>query len=86
MAQNAGLLAFMTHECRLVNLLGRTRDSDFHLCGIIQYSLGHLLDFRRHRSRKHQRLTLFRQLLDYLHYVVIKAHVKHTVGLVEYEI
>jgi hypothetical protein len=52
---------------------------------IVQEGPGQLHDGRRHGGRKEQVLTLLWQVLEDLPDVVNKAHVEHTIGLVENE-
>ena len=52
---------------------------------IVQEPVRDLLDLGRHRGGKEQRLLLLRQAIDHAADVVQKAHVEHTVRLVEHE-
>ena len=85
MAQDGRLLTLVAHDGRLVDAVGRTADGNLHLGGMVEYLLGHLLDFRRHGGREHERLARGGRGCDNLHDVVVEAHVEHTVGLVEDE-
>lgn len=85
MLEYAGLLIFMTHECRLVDFFGRARHRYLDLGRILKYRPGQLLDLGRHRGREHHSLPLPGQLLHDLHYVIVESHIEHAVGLVENE-
>ncbi len=42
-------------------------------------------DLWRHGGAEHKSLTLFRQVGDDFHDIVMKANIKHPVGLIEYQ-
>ena len=82
---NLEFLRVVAHIGALTNLLGWFRHGNLYLYGIVEQIDGQLADFRRHRSREHDTLTMGRQLLDDTHDILDKAHIEHTVGLIEYE-
>ena len=51
----------------------------------MQVFLGNSLDFAAHRSRKHQRIPFFGQMLENFVDTLRKAHVEHFVGLIEHD-
>ena len=53
---------------------------------MVHNASGKVGNLRRHRGREENGLSLFGHLADNLHDVVGKAHVEHTVGLVEHEV
>ena len=84
-AQNAQLLIVVAHVGHLANLLCGFRYGYLHLNRIVEQLYGKLANLLRHGSREHYALTILGQLLYYLHDVVNKSHVEHTVCLVEYK-
>ena len=75
----------MADVCTLVDAVGGTRYRNLDFGGVVEYLLGEFFDFRGHGGTEHQGLTLLGQASDNLHYVVIKSHIEHSVGFVEYE-
>ena len=85
-ANDLHLLVFVADVDALLDRFIGFRYGDVHFGRIAQDLFGHLPDFRRQRSREHDRLPFGGQLLDDLHDVVEEAHVEHPVGFVEHEI
>ena len=70
----------------LVNLLHRCgRRGHRNGEGIVHHRLGQLGNLRRHGGGEKQVLAFFRQMADDPAHVMNKAHVQHTIGLVEDE-
>lgn len=71
---NTQFLIFITYICCLNNLfLAWIQLISLHR--IIQNRFRKLLDFGRHSRRKHNSLSLFRQILHNLHNIFIESHV-----------
>ena len=73
----------MADEYRLVDLLGRLGDGDFHFLGLIEDACGELLYLFGHCCREHERLAVGRQFSHYAHNIFVEAHVEHAVGFIE---
>ena len=85
MLDNLEFLWLVAHVGHLANLLCGLRYGYLHLNRIVEQLYGKLANLLRHGSREHYALTILGQLLYYLHDVVNKSHVEHTVGLVEHK-
>ena len=86
MAQRLALGAALHFDLVLGDVgVGRRRPGNLDVLGIGQELVGQLLDRRRHRRRKQQRLAVGRQLRTDRLDVGNEAHVEHAVGLVDDE-
>ena len=85
-ANDTQFLVLIAYISGLHNLFGRFGNGKFHFCRIMQNVLRQLLYLGRHRSRKHNGLTLLRQEFHNLHNVIIKSHIEHTVCFIQNEI
>ena len=82
--ENIGFFGVVNLIDNLLDRIGRgVFTSHFHEHRVAQEVAGKFLHFRRERCREHQVLTLFRQQIQNARNVGQKAHIKHTVGLVE---
>ena len=83
---NSQLLILVANIGSLDNFIGRPWNCKFYFRWIIQDGICQLLDFGRHCRRKHDSLPFFRQVFHYLHNIIIKSHIEHTVRFVQYKI
>ena len=85
-AKELGLLVLLDRHHVLVDSLGRlTLVRDFHHGGVLEQVAEVLLDGLVDRRREEKRLALVGRSLDDGGHIGKKAHVKHTVRLVEHE-
>ncbi len=85
MAEERKLLGLIDRICSLLYLVCRLGDGQLHFRRTGKYLGCEHLYLRRHRSREKQRLPVFRQIANYLHYVLIESHIEHPVGLIKDE-
>ena len=85
MMNDLQLLRVVADIGTLVYLLSRFGYSNLDFYRIVEQSDSQFTNLGGHRRREHDALTRVGQFLDNLHDIVDKAHVKHTVSLIEYK-
>ena len=79
-------MAFAANVDTLGYVVGGFRDGNLYLHGVVHHGAGQLGNLGRHGGGEEDGLPLLRHLFDYAQDVVGKAHIEHTVGLVEHEV
>ena len=79
-------LRFVTQTDLLPDFVSRLRNGNLHNGRLVHDSFSQALRLLGHSCRKEHFLAVVGQLLGNGHDVIIKAHIQHTVGLIQHKI